>query len=257
MPRRYSAPPVAALRRAPSRHLQPEQAAVSAPAFPRSTQTQQPGLTSPPCRAPPGQKLGHPPGSSQDRFYDPGFDAISGVFDTSPANRLRSSSRSPPGALTAHLSPTLTTTVSSQCSSGWFAVSPQRATSRATTLIICAAPHRARSAYSISTSLSALVAHRTYSAPATWRLKHRALKDTAAPGDRQHGPDFEVVELSYRHEGVDWRQSHAHPVGHVIEALRWTATVRWTHGGHAIHDAAHGEEPGPTDGAYLGGSVPA
>jgi hypothetical protein len=38
------------------------------------------------------------------------------------------------------------------------------------------------------------------------------LNDTAAPGqqvtDHQHGPDFEVVELTYQHEGADWHQSH-------------------------------------------------
>ncbi len=38
------------------------------------------------------------------------------------------------------------------------------------------------------------------------------LNETAAPGqqviDHQHGPDFEVVELTYQHEGVDWHQTH-------------------------------------------------
>ena len=58
VPRRYSTPPVSAVRRSPYRYLQPEQATVSAPAFPRSAQMRQIGLTSPPCRTPPGQKMG-------------------------------------------------------------------------------------------------------------------------------------------------------------------------------------------------------
>ena len=60
-----SASRVMPLERAPSRHPAPRQAAVSAHAFPRSARKPQAGLTSPPCRTPPGQSAGSrqaPPG---------------------------------------------------------------------------------------------------------------------------------------------------------------------------------------------------
>jgi len=82
----------------PATHCLPwlgPQQVISSPAFPRSMQKPQTGLTPPLCRTPPGQEHGHSPDSSRDLQSTP-VSMPSTHFDTSSAVRLRSPFRSPP-----------------------------------------------------------------------------------------------------------------------------------------------------------------
>ena len=112
--------------------------AASTLAFSRSVQEPQTRLTPPSRRAPPGQSSGHPPGSSRENSQTPRFrchldyanDASTAHPHPGPPERALAgtSSRSPPDASKRAFSLSLTTTVFSQRSTGWFDASPRRAT---------------------------------------------------------------------------------------------------------------------------------
>ena len=106
-------------------------------AFSRSMQEPQTRITPPLRRTPPGQKRGHPPGSSRGATKDPRFRCHLTLFDASTAHARPgcpgpsasgTSSWSPPDASNAPSPRSLTTTVFSQRSTGWFRAFPRRTT---------------------------------------------------------------------------------------------------------------------------------
>ena len=127
-------------RHAPSRDLgglRPR-IAVSTLAFSRSVQEPQTRLTPPLRRAPPGQYIGHPPGSSRENSQTSRFrchlDLLTTPQQRTPTPRhprpgaSGTSSWSPPDASSRAFSLSLTTTVFSQRSTGRFSACPRRPT---------------------------------------------------------------------------------------------------------------------------------
>src|SRR4051795_4776864 len=110
--------------------------AASTLAFSRSVQEPQTRLTPPSRRAPPGQSSGHPPGSSRENSQTPRFRCHLDYANDASTARTRpestgpgasgTSSWSPPDAIKRAFSLSLTTTVFSQRSTGWFDASPPK-----------------------------------------------------------------------------------------------------------------------------------
>ena len=109
-----------------------ERQEASTPAFSRSVREPQTRLTPPPRRAPPGQYSGSCQARPGDGFRIPSFDATSFLNDASTATPVRSPVRALlgrlPGPHLTHLMRrflSLTTTVFSQHSTGWFDACPE------------------------------------------------------------------------------------------------------------------------------------
>jgi hypothetical protein len=105
-------------------------------AFSRSVQEPQTGLTPPLRRTPPGQERGHPPGSSRGKKQGPRFRCQPNLFDAStttlnqvtPGQALLERLPGPHLTQSSHaFSLSLSTTVFSQRTTGWFSARPRRA----------------------------------------------------------------------------------------------------------------------------------
>lgn len=155
----------------------------STPAFPRSVQTPQTGLTPPSCRTPPGQLTDRRQTPSQDLRY--ALVPMSTThFDTSAVVHSRSSFRSPPDTSQGAFSSSLTTTVFSQRSMRWFDISPVWATPKGhKTFIICTAQ---LPEVSLLQPLSALVAHTEHMCEVGDRFsRHGSAASRTVPNGRQ------------------------------------------------------------------------
>src|SRR5215475_4808523 len=113
----------------------------------------------PPCRTPPGQKPGYPPGPAPTAPLMAMVSMPLWTDDTSTAVRGYSSSWSPPDTSRAPFSTSLTTTVFSQRSMWWFEASARPATPKGQTFISYRTPIPESPTYLHPDPHSSFVAH--------------------------------------------------------------------------------------------------